>query len=248
MDEGYLPPGQFIFGAVTSVLIGLLMKAASRPAETEGRYTMVHLHGEHDCYCPVCGSVVTVAEGVQCAGVNCPDCGTRMRAVDIGEWRTVAQEIVGYSANDFANALELMESSIDFGEKARITLCTEALPTQEELDSIYWGMIAESCHVSYPTARVIEGIPTTEFTIRKGSPQWQVALIGVLVPLFTIGLIVFGITKIEAISKALVPLMLITIGGLIILAAVLRKPAEKYLERAGTLPRLPETKKTLAAR
>ena len=157
------------------------------------------------------------------------------------------QEIVGYSEEDLATALKVMESNINFGEKARITICTEGMPTEEELDYIFLGMVETGCHVSQPTARLIDGIPTTEFDLQKGSPQWQV-IIPVLVPLFTIGLIVFGVTRIEAISKALVPLILITVGGLIILAVVLRKPAERYLERGGAIPRLATTKKALAAK
>ena len=45
MDEDYLRPENFLFSATTSVLIGLLMMAATRrPAETQGRYTMVYLN------------------------------------------------------------------------------------------------------------------------------------------------------------------------------------------------------------
>jgi len=244
MDEGYLRPEHFVFSSAIGVLTSLLINAAMRPAVTEGRYTMVHLHGEHDCYCPICGSVVTIGEGVQCAGVNCPDCGTRMRALDIGEWRAVPQEIFGYSQSELATALTLMEDSMEMGQEARITLCTEGMPTEEELDYMFLGMVGTGCHLSRPTAGLVEGIPTTEFVLRKGSPAWQI-IIPLLVPLFIIGLITFGIFRLEAITKALVPLLLITFGGLIILAVALRKPAEKYLERGGALPRLP---KELAAR
>lgn len=161
-----------------------------------------------------------------------------------GRYTMEPREIVGYSREDFATALEVMESTIDMGQKARITICTEGMPTEEELDYIFLGMVETGCHVSRPTAGLVEGIPTTEFVLQKGSPQWQV-IIPILIPLFTIGLIAWGITRMEAITKALVPLMLIGFGGLIILAIVLRKPAEKYLERGG---RLPETKKALAVR
>jgi len=60
--------------------------------------------------------------------------------------------------------------------------------------------------------------------------------------LFTVGLVAFGITKIETITKALVPIILISIGGLIVLAAVLSKPATKYIERGGKVPYLPSNK------
>ena len=162
------------------------------------------------------------------------------------DYSVIPKEIVGYSEGDLASALDIMEASIDLGQKARISICTEARPTDDELAGMYLGMVATGCHLSHPTARLVEGIPTTEFVLKRGSPQWQV-IIPILVPLFSIGLIAFSITKIEALSKALVPIILISIGGLIILAAVLAKPATKYLERGGKIPGLPSTKKALAA-
>ena len=134
-----------------------------------------------------------------------------------------------------------MESSIDYGGKARVTLCTEALPDEAQLADAYLGMLSTDHHVSYPTASIINGIPTTEFIIMKGSPFWPL-IIPLIIPLFTIGLISFGITKIETITKALVPIILISVGGIIVLAAVLSKPATKYIERGGKVPYLPSTK------
>ncbi len=148
-------------------------------------------------------------------------------------------EIIGYTPAELASGLELMESSINYGENARVALCTEALPDEAELAEMYLGIISSGHHVSYPTAIVVNGIPTTQFVIRKGSPQWQL-IVPLLIPLFTIGLVVFGITKIESISKALVPIILISVGGLIVLAAVLSKPVTKYIERGGKY--LPNTR------
>ena len=165
-----------------------------------------------------------------------------------GRYPMEVREIVGRSRDEFAAALELMESTIDMGQKARITICTEGMPTEEELDYMFLGMVETGCHLSRPTAGLVEGIPTTEFVLQKGSPQWQI-IIPILIPLFTIGLIAWGIVQLPTITKALVPLMLIGFGGLIILAVVLRKPAEKYLERGGKVPMLPATsKKALAVR
>ena len=42
----------------------------------------------------------------------------------------------------------------------------------------------------------------------------------------------------------LVPLILVAVGGIIILAVVLRKPAEKYIEAGGRVPKLPQAKRT----
>ena len=158
------------------------------------------------------------------------------------------REIVGYSTSDLANALDVMESSMSMGKKARISIYTEALPNEADLAQMYLDMTANEYHLSYPTAKLVEGIPTTEFVLRKGSPAWM-ALIPLIPTVIIGGLIVFGITRIEAISKALVPLVLVTVGGLIILAAVLAKPTTKYIERGGKIPLLPATsKKVLAAR
>jgi len=234
MNEVYLRPEDVLFSATTSVLIGLLMTAAiRRPAETQGRYTMIHPHGEHDCYCPACGITLTVGESIQCSSIDCPDCGTRMRAVDIGERRVTHQEIIGYSAAELPTALVQVESTMEVGGKARLAICTEDLPTKDELDDLYLGMIAGGFHAYRPTARVIDGIPTTQLVLQKGSPSFAV-IVPLLVPLFIIGLIAFGIVQIEAISKALLPLMITGAVGMIGLALIIRKPAEKYLERART--------------
>jgi len=162
-----------------------------------------------------------------------------------GRYPMEVAEIVGYSREDLATALEVMESTIDMGQKARITICTEGMPTEEELDYMFLGMVETGCHLTRPTAALVEGIPTTEFVLQKGSPQWQI-IIPILVPLFTIGLIAFGIMKIETISQALLPILIVSVIGIIGIAIIVRGPAVKYIERGGT--RLPETKKVLAVR
>lgn len=55
--------------------------------EEEATKQEVHEHGEHECVCPKCGETITVEEGVKCATQDCPECGTRMRASEIGELR-----------------------------------------------------------------------------------------------------------------------------------------------------------------
>ena len=200
-EQGYVRPEQFLFGVVTSVVLGTIMNAATQPRQAEGRQTM--------------------------ANTLSPELSP--------------MEIVGRTQDEMASALEIMESGINYGDKARVTLCTEALPDEAQLAEMYLGMLSTGHHVSYPTASVVGSIPTTEFVIKKGSPFWPL-IIPILVPLFTVGLVAFGITKIETIARALVPIILISIGGLIVLAAVLSKPATKYIERGGKIPYLPETK------
>jgi len=142
-------------------------------------------------------------------------------------------EIIGYSAAELPAALVQVESTMEVGGKACLAICTEALPTEDELDDLYLGMLANGCHADRPTSRVIRGIPTTTLVIQKGSPSFAV-IVPLLVPLFIIGLIAFGIVQIEAISKALLPLFITGAVGMIGLALIIRKPAEKYLERART--------------
>lgn len=151
------------------------------------------------------------------------------------------REVIGHSMEELATALTAMEASIDLGKSARVTLCTESLPPEGLLDNLYLDMVAGGCHVSQPTARMVEGVPTTEFVLRKGSPAWTM-LIPLLIPLGTMGLIAFGLGKIESIGRALLPLVLVTVGGLVIIIAMVRRPAEKLIEAGGVRKLLPSTK------
>ena len=235
MEEGYARPEQFLFRTAFGVVMGLVMYAAFRSRQTEGRLTMFGIP-KTDVERLMSHYGISEEEAVGLlttypAELLLPERGSGLAPV----------EIVGFSQSELASGLMVMEDSMDVGEKARITICTEGLPTDEDLATMYLEMMAMGCHLSYPTAQVVEGVPTTEFVLQKGSPVWAL-IIPLLVPLFTIGLITFGITKIETIAKALVPIILITVGGLIILAAVLARPATKYLERGGKVPLLASTK------
>ena len=60
--------------------------------EEEENYSItVHPHGEHQCYCPSCSYVETVEAGVRCGTLVCPQCGDRLRAVETGEYRGIAE-------------------------------------------------------------------------------------------------------------------------------------------------------------
>lgn len=154
--------------------------------------------------------------------------------------------IVGSTTDDLALALNAMESSLKIGERALLELYTETLPTDVELAELYLNASAAGFHIKFPTAQIKEGVPTTDIILTKGSPVWA-ALIPLIPTLLIGGLVAFGLTRIETISKALMPLILTAVGGLIILVAVLRRPAERvatrYLERGGQVPRLPKTTK-----
>ena len=47
----------------------------------------IHPHGSHSCYCPECNFTMVVETGVKCNTVVCPECGSRLRAVETGEYR-----------------------------------------------------------------------------------------------------------------------------------------------------------------
>jgi hypothetical protein len=48
---------------------------------------MAHEHGPHSCYCPTCNYTTEVNASVKCNTLFCPNDGTRLRAVETGEFR-----------------------------------------------------------------------------------------------------------------------------------------------------------------
>lgn len=142
-------------------------------------------------------------------------------------------EIVGYTADDLRIALDIMENTLDVGENVRVRLCSEMLATEDECAQLFLDMEALGEHCSYPTARMIDDIPTLEFELTKGSPALPVAVIPLIALFGILGIITFGVLKVEAITKALLPLTLIIISGVIIIAGLMRKPAERIVERVG---------------
>lgn len=154
-------------------------------------------------------------------------------------------EMSGGTRGELEYCLTMMENSIDYGQKAKLQLLTDSLPTQDSLNSLYTAMQANGFHTSRPMARYDHGIPSTEIVLRKGSPVW-VALIPLIPTVMIVGLIAFGLTRIETISRAILPILLVTIGGIVITLAILtRKPvmetARQYIERTGRVQALPRT-------
>jgi len=167
--------------------------------------------------------------------------------------RATPTSVIGYSASELPLALTTMEGSLKNSQHARLTICSQELPTEEDLARFYLQVVASGHHSSRPKARLVRGIPTTELVLTKGSPQW--ALLIPLIPIALItGLITFGLTRIETISKAIMPVLLVAIGGTVVLVGLLARPAErvavKYLEKGPALSRLPQTepKKALAVK
>ncbi len=228
-------PEQFLFSVVTSVLLGMVMNAASQSRQTEGRQTMFGIP-KTDIERLMSHYGISEEEATELLSNYPVDLLLPERNSGL-----VPVEIIGSTQQELASGLMVMEGSMNVGEKARLTFCTKGLPSDEDLAAMYLEMTAIGCHVSFPTATVIEGIPTTEFVMQKGSPAWPL-IIPLIIPILTIGLITFGIFKLESITKAIMPIALLTIGGVIVVAALLRKPAEKYIERGGKIPYLPETR------
>lgn len=144
---------------------------------------------------------------------------------------SVPLEVVGQTIGELSTALTMMESNMEDGQKIRVELVTDSMPTDDDLAQFYSNLLADIHHVSRPTTKIVDGFPVTSFVVRKGSPAFA-ALIP-LIPITIIGgLITFGITRIEALSRALMPILLVTFGGLIVLVAVLtRKPVLATAER-----------------
>jgi hypothetical protein len=137
--------------------------------------------------------------------------------------------IIGSSFSELGPELNRMEDSLEVGGKARLEIVTYDLPSEYDLESIYEEAVNIGMHLTRPKARIVEGLSVTSMVLTKGSPMWA-ALIPLLVPLGVIGLITFGITQIETISKALLPLILASGGLTVIALGIMRKPAERAAE------------------
>lgn len=252
-QPGYVDPGQFIFSIVFGTLASTLLEVLALKRLSSGEVSMYPPEQNQPVPAETgYGLLIREEEPVR---DSIQPTYERM----LPYWETYAQipvEMVGHSVSELGNALNMMERSLASGQQARIQLLTSVMPTQDELDSFFADMRTVGFHTSRPVAKLVKGIPSTEFTLRKGSPVWSLLI--PLIPVAIIGgLIVFGITRIETISKALFPLLLVTVGGIVITVALLtRRPvletARAAIERRERVPRLPRTiplepKKALAA-
>jgi len=140
-------------------------------------------------------------------------------------------ELVGYTVDDMALALNAVEDSLPVGGKALLRICSTSIPTEQELMDMYYDATLHGFHLEYPKSMLVDDFAVTQITLQKGSPQW--AMLIPLIPIVLIvGIIAFGIVRIEAISKALLPLIIAGAVGLVAVALIVRKPAERIAERA----------------
>lgn len=132
--------------------------------------------------------------------------------------------IVGNTVDELEAGLQAMDDILPEGGKVQIDLCSHQLHTDYEIKSFYDSATHSGLEVSYPKARLIDGVPTTSLVFTKGAAL--ALLIPLIVPLAAMGLISFGIFKLPDITNALMPLLLTLVGGIVVVAIVLRKPAE----------------------
>jgi hypothetical protein len=146
-------------------------------------------------------------------------------------------EFTGMNVDELGMALNQMEDSISRGEKAALQIVSQEAPTIQELNEAYNNLIASGFHITRPVTCIMDGLPVTEMVLTKGSPQWAL-LIPLIPTVMIVGLIAFGIIKIETITNALVPILLIGGGVAIAIMAMVTRPApmrvaEKAVERYG---------------
>ncbi len=148
-------------------------------------------------------------------------------------WRAYGQipsSVIGKSVDELAYCLNAMEISLNQGQHVNVQLNTDTKPTDEELTTMYNSMVALGFHTTKPIAKQVGGIASTEFVLRKGSPQWAL-LIALIPTALVIGLITFGITRIESISKAILPITLVAIGGAVLIVGLATR--KHVIELAG---------------
>jgi len=126
----------------------------------------------------------------------------------------------GHTIDDLKYGLD---AALSGGQSADVAIASTDLPTDAEIGDFFVGATSMGYRLSYPQTEILKGIPVTSFNVRyEGSPpgttgQAALALITVIPTALIVGIIAFGITKISDISKALVPLLLIT-GGIVVIS------------------------------
>ena len=150
----------------------------------------------------------------------------------------VPVEMVGQTADELSRGLSMMERTMAEGQKVRIELVTDSMPTGDDLAQFYHSLIADGHHVSRPTAKIVGGFPVTSIVMKKGSPALAL-LVPIIPTVLILGLITFGIFRIEKIANALMPILVVSFAGLIVLAIILtRKPVLSAAEKIATRQKL----------
>jgi len=143
------------------------------------------------------------------------------------------REIVGTTPGELADALNQMEDSLKVGGKALAKIYSTNALSASQLTEVQDEMINLGFHLDGPITQTLGEVNKVEMRLIKGSPQWAVLLsLPVIMTVLIGGLLVFGIMNIETITKAILPITLILVGGLIAGLALMRKPAAVAAELA----------------
>jgi hypothetical protein len=163
--------------------------------------------------------------------------------------------LIGHTSEELASDAEKLGALLKGNQGLQIEICTEGIPTAEDLAQMVINADQQGYIISMPCFRMVNGIPTTAFVIKPKLTTaggmttgfaWA-ALIPVIVPLATIGIIAYGITQIGDISKAIIPILLI-VGGIAIAGiALLRQPLTTYAGSGKPIPYMPQTVSSLPA-
>lgn len=161
----------------------------------------------------------------------------------------MAYKLVGNNMEDFGNAILNIVPDLNRGASYRVTVCTSAMPTENDLAKIVINANNGGYSTSFPVYSLINGNHITQFILSKKATNRTVgvrsiglipAIIPIIVPLAVIGLVAFGITQIKKITSSLLPILLIGVAGITVLAIAFKKPAEAaattYLQKQRLLP------------
>ncbi len=211
--DTHVNPGEWLFGVISGITTSLVFAAVLRPPPaTEEGMAMSHQRTSRNL------------ERV----FQHDTLPSTFHLEKHEPWETFAEmplEIFGHSTLDLSESLTRMEDSLEEGERAQLTLLSTTDPGKELMDTFYNNLLTAGFHVTRPIIYPVgDGVFSISFVLTKGSPLFA-ALIPLIPGILILGLIAFGITQIGAISKALIPLTIISFGSIIVLAGVLtRKP------------------------
>lgn len=118
---------------------------------------MAHEHGPHTCYCPSCNYQSEVEAYVRCNTLSCPNCGSRMRAVETGEFRESR-----ISSNKMTTTSMVSSASTKIGtENIPCAVCGFPIPEPsyigQQVKCAYCGSINEAIAqgITLPTSLVV---------------------------------------------------------------------------------------------
>jgi rubrerythrin len=218
----YVSAGSFIFSSITGVLSSISLSYALKarePSSTEERQDM--------------NAVIIPADEVPNSGVL----------------------LQGSTKEELSYALNIMDTATEPGDKVEISIVSTYLPTEEDLANFVVRAAQAGIEISFPSVDIEEGLPATTFIMTKGQPAAPgttsilPALIGIIPVALITGLIGFGVFKIESITKALMPILLVTFGGLIVLVGLLsRKHVVKAAGQVAKAKYAPQTLPKLRSR